>query len=150
MEQTPFGPTPIDILGLTADELASEARRVLHSGAWVAHDLYARLFRTGMFEPESFTLSPASVDGWREHFRAAPLALKKVSEEETDAGVTAKAVFETLDGYEIEAVRIPMGESSQTLCVSSQVGCKMGCTFCETGRMGLLRQLTRARSSRRS
>src|SRR5258708_4820707 len=29
-----------------------------------------------------------------------------------------------------------------TLCLSSQVGCKMGCTFCETGRMGLLRQLT--------
>lgn len=142
VEQTPFGPAPIDILGLTADQLASEARRVLQGGAWVAHDLYARLFRTGMFEPESFSLSPASVDGWREQFRAAPLALKKVSEEETEAGVTAKAVFETRDGYEIEAVRIPMGESSQTLCVSSQVGCKMGCTFCETGRMGLLRQLT--------
>jgi 23S rRNA (adenine2503-C2)-methyltransferase len=31
-----------------------------------------------------------------------------------------------------------------TLCISSQVGCKMGCTFCETGRMGLLRNLTAA------
>jgi 23S rRNA (adenine2503-C2)-methyltransferase len=31
-----------------------------------------------------------------------------------------------------------------TLCLSSQVGCKMGCTFCETGRMGLLRNLSAA------
>ena len=31
-----------------------------------------------------------------------------------------------------------------SLCVSSQVGCRMGCTFCETGRMGLLRNLTAA------
>jgi 23S rRNA (adenine2503-C2)-methyltransferase len=35
-------------------------------------------------------------------------------------------------------------EVSYTLCLSSQVGCKMGCTFCETGRMGLIRHLTAA------
>jgi 23S rRNA (adenine2503-C2)-methyltransferase len=139
LQQTPPGTT--DILGLTADELDSETRRVLPGGAWVARDLYARLFLTGRFEPESFPLSPAFADAWREHFRVSPLALKKISEEETDAGSTAKAVFATRDGYEIEAVRIPMGAAGQTLCVSSQVGCKMGCTFCETGRMGLLRQL---------
>jgi 23S rRNA (adenine2503-C2)-methyltransferase len=47
-----------------------------------------------------------------------------------------------------ESVIIPMRnyhESSwRTLCVSSQVGCRMGCTFCETGRMGLLRNLSAA------
>jgi 23S rRNA (adenine2503-C2)-methyltransferase len=37
-----------------------------------------------------------------------------------------------------------MGEERATLCISSQVGCKMGCRFCETGRMGLLRNLTAA------
>lgn len=135
-------PDPIDILGLTADELAAEARRVLPGGAWAARDLYARLFLAGRFEPEAFPLSPASVNAWREHFRVSPLVIRKISEEETGAGVTAKAVFSTRDGYEIEAVRIPMGAGAQTLCVSSQVGCKMGCTFCETGRMGLLRQLS--------
>src|SRR5262249_45643052 len=36
---------------------------------------------------------------------------------------------------------IPM-KTQETLCVSSQVGCRMGCTFCETGRMGLKRHLT--------
>jgi 23S rRNA (adenine2503-C2)-methyltransferase len=47
---------------------------------------------------------------------------------------------------ETESVIIPMhshrGTSWYTLCVSSQVGCRMGCTFCETGRMGLLRDLS--------
>jgi 23S rRNA (adenine2503-C2)-methyltransferase len=45
-----------------------------------------------------------------------------------------------------ESVLIPMcsyrGATWWTLCVSSQVGCRMGCTFCETGRMGLLRNLS--------
>jgi 23S rRNA (adenine2503-C2)-methyltransferase len=49
---------------------------------------------------------------------------------------------------ESESVIIPMrnyhGASWHTLCVSSQVGCRMGCTFCETGRMGLLRNLSAA------
>lgn len=49
---------------------------------------------------------------------------------------------------ETESVIIPMrnysGKLWHTLCVSSQVGCRMGCTFCETGRMGLLQNLTAA------
>lgn len=47
---------------------------------------------------------------------------------------------------ESESVIIPMysyrGTMWYTLCISSQVGCRMGCTFCETGRMGLLKHLT--------
>jgi len=54
---------------------------------------------------------------------------------------TTKFLLRTHDGYEIESVKIPM-KGRYTLCVSSQVGCRMGCSFCETGRMGLLRNLT--------
>ncbi len=47
---------------------------------------------------------------------------------------------------ETESVLIPMvgrkGRLTHTLCVSSQVGCAMGCTFCETAQMGLIRSLT--------
>jgi len=47
---------------------------------------------------------------------------------------------------ETESIIIPMrnyhGRRWYTLCVSSQVGCRMGCTFCQTGRMGLLANLT--------
>lgn len=48
---------------------------------------------------------------------------------------------------ETESVVIPMRrrhETTHTLCVSSQVGCAMGCTFCETAQMGLLRSLSAA------
>lgn len=51
----------------------------------------------------------------------------------------------TPDGYEIESVLIPMGARENTwhtLCVSSQIGCKRGCTFCQTAQMGLIRNLT--------
>lgn len=46
---------------------------------------------------------------------------------------------------QVEAVIIPWPERGvSTLCVSSQVGCKQGCTFCQTGRMGKLRSLNAA------
>jgi len=51
-------------------------------------------------------------------------------------------------GWESESVIIPMnsyrGSSWRTLCLSSQIGCRMGCTFCETASMGLLRNLSAA------
>lgn len=56
-------------------------------------------------------------------------------------GATKKILLKTHDNLEIESVLVPM-QAGGTLCISSQVGCKMGCTFCETGRMGLLRNLT--------
>jgi 23S rRNA (adenine2503-C2)-methyltransferase len=58
---------------------------------------------------------------------------------------TASATTPTL---ETESVIIPMtsfgGTKWYTLCTSSQVGCRMACSFCETGRMGLLQNLTAA------
>ena len=53
---------------------------------------------------------------------------------------TVKYLFRTKAGDYIESVYIPDGERA-TLCVSSQVGCKMGCTFCMTGRQGYSAQL---------
>jgi len=46
------------------------------------------------------------------------------------------------DGAAFETVRIPLEKPGRfTVCVSSQVGCALGCTFCATGRMGLVRNL---------
>lgn len=62
-------------------------------------------------------------------------------------GELTKFVQRLGDGLESESVIVPMGgahRSWKTLCVSSQVGCAMGCTFCETGQLGLLRNLTSA------
>lgn len=56
---------------------------------------------------------------------------------------TLKFKFRLHDGYFIESVLIPVpDEERYTLCVSSQAGCSLSCTFCATGKMGLLRQLT--------
>ncbi len=45
------------------------------------------------------------------------------------------------DGETVEAVRIPMEDRRATLCISTQVGCSMGCRFCMTGTFGLTRNL---------
>ncbi len=54
---------------------------------------------------------------------------------------TIKYLFPTQSGHYIETVYIPKDDRA-TLCVSSQVGCKMGCKFCMTGRQGFQAQLT--------
>ncbi|MBR4963332.1 MAG: 23S rRNA (adenine(2503)-C(2))-methyltransferase RlmN [Muribaculaceae bacterium] len=56
---------------------------------------------------------------------------------------TEKYLFALSDGYNIETVYIPDRERA-TLCVSSQVGCKMNCLFCMTGKQGFQRNLTPA------
>lgn len=54
---------------------------------------------------------------------------------------TVKYLFEAPAGAFVEAVYIPDGERA-TLCLSSQVGCKMGCRFCMTGKQGFTANLT--------
>jgi 23S rRNA (adenine2503-C2)-methyltransferase len=54
---------------------------------------------------------------------------------------TRKYLWRLSDGEAIESVLIPTG-GRQTLCISSQAGCALGCTFCATGRMGFRRNLT--------
>jgi 23S rRNA (adenine2503-C2)-methyltransferase len=53
-----------------------------------------------------------------------------------------KYLLKCPDGSQIETVRIPLEKTGRfSVCVSSQVGCAMGCTFCATGRMGFVRNL---------
>jgi 23S rRNA (adenine2503-C2)-methyltransferase len=63
-------------------------------------------------------------------------------EQSADGGATRKWLFRAGDGASIEAVL--MGYPSRTtLCISSQAGCAMGCTFCATGQFGFERHLDR-------
>lgn len=54
---------------------------------------------------------------------------------------TVKYLFRTTEGKFVETVYIPDGERA-TLCVSTQVGCKMNCLFCQTGKQGFSGNLT--------
>jgi 23S rRNA (adenine2503-C2)-methyltransferase len=65
----------------------------------------------------------------------------RIVSDETSVDGTRKLVFELRDQRRIESVFIP-DTPAMTFCVSTQVGCAMGCGFCLTGKMGLVRNLT--------
>jgi 23S rRNA (adenine2503-C2)-methyltransferase len=65
----------------------------------------------------------------------------EVADKLTDPDGTVKFVFSLPDGGRIESVLL-FDEDRRTLCVSTQVGCAMGCVFCATGKLGFARNLT--------
>jgi 23S rRNA (adenine2503-C2)-methyltransferase len=70
----------------------------------------------------------------------APLEIIERATDPADGFV--KYLFRLRDGALAEAVRIPLErEGCFTVCLSSQAGCGMGCVFCATGRLGLIRHL---------
>lgn len=64
-------------------------------------------------------------------------------EEKSSADGTSKQLFRFAGRAHAESVLIPDGDRA-TLCISSQAGCALACSFCQTGRMGAGRNLTRA------
>ena len=73
----------------------------------------------------------------------AKLERLELAEQQTSEDGTRKFVWLLDDGHRVESVYIPDGDR-RTLCISTQVGCAMACTFCLTGDLGLLRHLTPA------
>ncbi|HET6613423.1 MAG TPA: 23S rRNA (adenine(2503)-C(2))-methyltransferase RlmN [Kofleriaceae bacterium] len=71
----------------------------------------------------------------------AMIATHQVAEVQTSRDGTRKMRLETADGKSIESVLIPDGEKL-TQCISSQVGCALGCAFCATAKLGLSRHLS--------
>jgi adenine C2-methylase RlmN of 23S rRNA A2503 and tRNA A37 len=68
---------------------------------------------------------------------------KIIEESKSIRGDTTKLLIELQDGHRIETVVIEH-RGHTTVCVSSQVGCQMGCKFCATGTMGIIGDLTSA------
>jgi hypothetical protein len=68
-------------------------------------------------------------------------ALTEVTTQISKEGDTVKRLLQCADGKKIEAVLMRHGDGRNTVCISCQVGCPMGCTFCATGTMGLIRNL---------
>ena len=75
--------------------------------------------------------------------KEAVFVIPKVIQELTSLDGTKKWLLELLDHEHIEMVYIPDGDRG-TLCISTQVGCPMGCQFCATGTLGFKRNLTLA------
>jgi 23S rRNA (adenine2503-C2)-methyltransferase len=87
---------------------------------------------------ESATNLPAALR--TELAEAFPRALRPVLERTGEGGDTVKWLHATVDDLEIETVLMVSPERA-TVCVSSQAGCAMGCTFCATGQAGFDRHL---------
>ncbi len=87
------------------------------------------------------------VTSWPKALRAAvaerlPLWAVTPQAEARSRDGTVKWVLSAADGARIEAVSIAHAKGRRTVCVSSQVGCALGCRFCATGRMGAGRNLS--------
>ena len=91
-------------------------------------------------DPADFTDFPAASRAEAAQ-RFFPELITPVTVQEADRGTTIKTLWELFDGSRIESVlmRYP---SRATLCISSQVGCGMGCPFCATGQLGLTRNMS--------
>lgn len=70
------------------------------------------------------------------------ITLSEVAVLESARHDTFKAILATVDGKRIETVLMRNGRGFWSVCVSSQVGCAMACTFCATGKMGFTRSLS--------
>lgn len=129
----------IPVLSLTHVAFSNAVRSALGKGHLHAVLAYEELFRSGKIIGRDPAFNNAQ-NILRDILEMIDLSMPTLVGEKND-GNTGKFLLKTHDQLEIESVLIPM-QSGGTLCVSSQLGCRMGCTFCETGRMGLLRNLT--------
>lgn len=73
---------------------------------------------------------------------AVPFSTLTVEGEAVGADGTVKALFRTADGHPVEAVLMRYRDGRRSICVSSQSGCPLTCTFCATGAMRFGRNLT--------
>ncbi len=129
----------ISILAHTSQTFAEAVHAVLGKGYVHAGLVYEEFFRQGRIQGRNPAFNNAQAL-LSDILSLTDFSLPELIDKRHD-GKTGKFLLKTADQLEIETVLIPM-QSGGTLCVSSQVGCRMGCAFCETGRMGLLRNLT--------
>jgi 23S rRNA (adenine2503-C2)-methyltransferase len=71
------------------------------------------------------------------------IELPEIAQKTESKDGTIKYLFKLTDGATVESVWMPSG-ARKTLCISTQVGCRLACTFCLTGTLGLKRNLTAA------
>ncbi|MGE5501943.1 MAG: 23S rRNA (adenine(2503)-C(2))-methyltransferase RlmN [Ignavibacteriales bacterium] len=144
--KAPAPAAPVNLTGLTRAQLS------------------AALVDSGAVEPAKAKMRTAQIWRWVQHFGVTDfermtdidkatrakladrftLARPEVVERQVSKDGTRKWLIRTAPGIEIESVFIPGVGRAGALCVSSQVGCTLNCTFCHTGTQPLVRNLTAA------
>jgi len=133
-------PSPLPSLyNLTLPELEALMRE-WGQPPFRARQIYRQLYVNLVDDPAAMTDLPAAL---RERLRAettfGSLSLARV--QAADDGLTRKALFRLPGDAVLETVLMIYPDRA-TACVSTQAGCGMGCVFCATGKLGLLRNLT--------
>jgi 23S rRNA (adenine2503-C2)-methyltransferase len=127
------------IYDLNLPELAS-LLNVWGEPAYRAKQIWQGLYQQFWTSPDQFTNLPSSLRiQLAEKLQFQVLA--PITELKSSDGQTVKTLFRLHDGMAIETVLMGY-EKRNTLCISTQVGCAMGCVFCATGQMGFKRHLS--------
>jgi len=116
----------------------------LNEPVYKTKQLFQALHRHGALNPSEITTIKKSIREYLEQNSCFQnISQKKV---QVSSDHTRKYQFETHDGHTIESVFIPHAAKPgrHSLCISSQVGCAMGCTFCATAALKLIRNLSAA------
>jgi len=115
--------------------------------AYRAHQVARWVLRDGARSFEEMTDLPATLRAQLgERYRLDPLPV--LADRTADDGATTKALLDLGGGDAVEAVRMDYdpedanASGRTTVCISTQVGCAMGCVFCATGLQGFTRNLT--------
>src|SRR5512133_2166137 len=108
--------------------------------AYRAQQIWQGLYQNLWASPEEFSNLPMALrEKLAGELRWSALVPETVLQSKD--GETVKTLFRLADDREIETVLMRY-EERRTLCISTQVGCAMGCVFCATGQMGFKRHLT--------
>ena len=94
----------------------------------------------GAEDYEQMTNLPGPLREWLTE--NVPFSSLELREQRTASDGTVKALFATADGRALEAVLMRYRDKRNSICVSSQSGCPLTCTFCATGQMKFARNLT--------
>lgn len=127
----------INIRDLTQEELEEEIIK-LGEKKFRAKQIFAWLYRGVDSFDEMTDLSKELIQKLKENF---VLKLLELDSFQKSVDGTIKYLFKLNDGHAIESV-IMKYKYGNTACVSNQVGCKMGCNFCASARIGFIRSLT--------
>jgi 23S rRNA (adenine2503-C2)-methyltransferase len=139
---TPRADGRIDLIGLPRPrirELFAAAGLDDKAAKLRAKQVFHWLYHRGVTDFEAMTDIAKPMRPWlSERF---VIGRPEIVEAQHSTDGTRKWLLRTADGHDYEMVFIP-DETRGTLCVSSQVGCTLNCTFCHTGTMKLVRNLT--------
>ena len=105
-----------------------------------ATQIWEGLYTHLLMMPENFTNLPKSIRS-KVSDQYEFVGLHVIDKIHSEDGQTTKCLFELADGERIETVLMKY-KKRNTLCISSQSGCAMNCSFCATGQMGFSRNLT--------